>query len=176
MQRAAPLGGGAGGPGGPDDGDNRSRNAKAQRRHREKRKAHLKMLEESVQVLQAQLEEARRQLSNAAYGGGRLAYSPEPKNVGQMAQENAYLRDENADLRRQLYALRAAESGSTSSTSSYPPPLYQFGTIVGEEKGWGQQSISRHPQRASSTSSSRSRMLSTSSVSSGVHPPASKTL
>ncbi|KAL1409854.1 hypothetical protein Q8F55_003853 [Vanrija albida] len=230
MQRAAPLGGGAGGPGGPDDGDNRSRNAKAQRRHREKRKAHLKMLEESVQVLQAQLEEARRQLSNAAYGGGRIGYSPEPKNVGQMAQENAYLRDENADLRRQLYALRAggpypdpsgrppvplgsepmsdvktesatptygvypagtvvspprmpssshgrtmshpgdfvrdpaAESGSASSTSSYPPPLYQFGTIVGEEKGWGQQSISRHPQRASSTSSSRSRMLSTSSA------------
>ena len=30
-------------PGGPsDDGDNRSRNAKAQRRHREKRKAHFK--------------------------------------------------------------------------------------------------------------------------------------
>lgn len=78
-----------------------------------------KQLEESVQVLQAQLEEARRQLSNAAYGGGRIGYSPEPKNVGQMAQENAYLRDENADLRRQLYALRAG--GPYPDPSGRPP-------------------------------------------------------
>lgn len=36
--------------GGPDDGDNRSRNAKAQRRHREKRKAHFKAVSSSFCV------------------------------------------------------------------------------------------------------------------------------
>ena len=36
------------GPG--DDGDNRTRNAKAQRRHREKRKAHLKAVSSERQA------------------------------------------------------------------------------------------------------------------------------
>ncbi|RSH87739.1 uncharacterized protein EHS24_000255 [Apiotrichum porosum] len=230
--------------GGPDDGDNRSRNAKAQRRHREKRKAHFKALEDSVALLTAQLEEARRQVSAAAYASSRIAYSPESKDVAQLAAENAYLRDENADLRRQLYAVRInytprdpgsaggplgapptaggeppkvgpwmggdikqepasgaapygvygvqsagmvspprvgssshgrtmshpgdfvrdpAAEGSTSAPSSYPPPLYQFGTIVGEDK-WAAQDPTRHPQRGSSSSSSRSRLLSSSSA------------
>lgn len=65
-----------------------------------------RQLEESVQVLQAQLEEARRQLSTAAYANARLAYSPENQDAAALAQENAYLRDQNADLRRQVYALR----------------------------------------------------------------------
>ncbi|EJT51227.1 hypothetical protein A1Q2_01077 [Trichosporon asahii var. asahii CBS 8904] len=112
-----PPPGHGGGPGGPDDGDNRSRNAKAQRRHREKRKAHFKALEESVQVLTAQLEEARRQLANAAYASSsRMVYSPDAnKDVAQLANEVAYLREENNDLRRQLYALRYARGESTSS-------------------------------------------------------------
>ncbi|KAK1922940.1 hypothetical protein DB88DRAFT_473590 [Papiliotrema laurentii] len=111
---------GMGGLGGLEDGDNRTRNAKAQRRHREKRKAHLKALEESVQVLTAQLEDARRQLGQAAYfsqNGQRppgTPLSPSGKDSSQLAAENAYLRDENADLRRQLYSYRA--------TYGHPPP------------------------------------------------------
>lgn len=74
-------------------------------------------LEESVQVLTAQLEEARRQLANAAYASSsRMVYSPDAnKDVAQLANEVAYLREENNDLRRQLYALRYARGESTSS-------------------------------------------------------------
>ncbi|ORX41156.1 hypothetical protein BD324DRAFT_648046 [Kockovaella imperatae] len=104
-----------------EDGDNRTRNAKAQRRHREKRKAHLKALEESVQLLTLQLEDARRQLSQSAYytsqrgsqSGGPL--SPQSnKDFATLQAENAYLRDENSDLRRQLYSLRMPSYPSTS--------------------------------------------------------------
>jgi len=43
----------AGGAGQLEDGDNRTRNAKAQRRHREKRKAHLKAVGLSVPSVSA---------------------------------------------------------------------------------------------------------------------------
>lgn len=77
----------------------------------------MSQLEESVQVLTAQLEEARRQLANAAYASSsRMVYSPDAnKDVAQLANEVAYLREENNDLRRQLYALRYARGESTSS-------------------------------------------------------------
>ncbi|CAK9786432.1 unnamed protein product [Cutaneotrichosporon oleaginosum] len=208
-----------GGPGIPrastDDGDNRSRNAKAQRRHREKRKAHFKALEEQVQILNAQLEDARRQLAAAQYANNaRLAYSPDDKGMQQLVSENAYLREENADLRRQVYSLRpktttgiwpevkaeAAPYGvynapgsamvsspripgsshartqshpgefvrdpnaePSSASSSYPPPLYQFGSVVGDD--FRGADPSRHqPPRGSSSSSSRGRLMSSSSA------------
>lgn len=145
----APGGGAPGAPpstghlsGGEHEVDNRSRNARAQRRHREKRKAHFKavssprgclcrrrppptrsrnpadpffQLEESVQILTQQLEEARRQLGAATYANSaRFAYSPESKDIASLTAENAYLRDENADLRRQLYTLRVSHGGGSS--------------------------------------------------------------
>ncbi|KLT40819.1 hypothetical protein CC85DRAFT_141056 [Cutaneotrichosporon oleaginosum] len=158
-----------GGPGIPrastDDGDNRSRNAKAQRRHREKRKAHFKALEEQVQILNAQLEDARRQLAAAQYANNaRLAYSPDDKGMQQLVSENAYLREENADLRRQVYSLRDPNAEPSSASSSYPPPLYQFGSVVGDD--FRGADPSRHqPPRGSSSSSSRGRLMSSSSVS-----------
>lgn len=45
-----------------------------------------------------------------------MVYSPDAnKDVAQLANEVAYLREENNDLRRQLYALRYARGESTSS-------------------------------------------------------------
>jgi hypothetical protein len=75
--------------------------------------ADISQLEESVQVLTAQLEDARRQLGQAAFysqPGNRppgTPHSPQSKDTSQLQAENAYLRDENADLRRQLYNYRA---------------------------------------------------------------------
>jgi hypothetical protein len=62
-------------------------------------------LEESVALITAQLEDARRQIGYANYGH-RLPQgplSPGTKSLADLQAENAYLRDENADLRRQLY-------------------------------------------------------------------------
>ena len=87
-------------------------------------------LEESVQVLTAQLDDARRQLGQAAYYNsqrppGALPHgpplSPQSKDFTQLQSENAYLRDENADLRRQLYSYRV----------NYPPH-----TPVEGKEGW----------------------------------------
>ncbi|BEJ11964.1 hypothetical protein CspHIS471_0204240 [Cutaneotrichosporon sp. HIS471] len=224
-----------------DDGDNRSRNAKAQRRHREKRKAHFKALEEQVQILTAQLEDARRQVAAAQYASNaRLAYSPDDKGMQQLVSENAYLREENADLRRQVYSLRVSYGGArdpgsagplppppadqpktttgiwpevkteaapygvysapgsavvssprlpgsshartqshpgefvrltwqdpaaepSSASSSYPPPLYQFGSVVSDDFR-GPDPARHQPQRGSSSTSSRGRLMSSSSA------------
>lgn len=55
----------------------------------------------------------------------------------------------------------AAEPSSASS--SYPPPLYQFGSVVGDD--FRGADPSRHqPPRGSSSSSSRGRLMSSSSV------------
>lgn len=79
-----------------------------------------------MQVLTAQLEDARRQLGQAAYfsstgqrqpGGSGGPMSPQSKDIAQLSAENAFLRDENADLRRQVYAYR-----STYGHAPPPPP------------------------------------------------------
>lgn len=141
-----------------DDGDNRTRNAKAQRRHREKRKAHLKALEDSVQVLTAQLEDARRQLGHAAYASSRHGQplSPQSKDYPQLHAENVYLRDENADLRRQVYTYRV-------NYGYLPPPPPAAEQQNKQGGGWGgdvklegafgvtyDQSSMESPQRAGS--------------------------
>ncbi|KAK4686663.1 hypothetical protein P7C73_g3470, partial [Tremellales sp. Uapishka_1] len=91
-----------------EEGDNRTRNAIAQRRHREKRKVHVQNLEDSVRSLQIQLDDARRQLSAAA-SSRSYPYnisSPQSADVPQLEAENSYLRGANDDLRRELYAYR----------------------------------------------------------------------
>lgn len=47
-------------------------------------------------------------MGQAGYGGQRMGgpMSPQPKDYNQVQAENAYLREENADLRRQLYAYK----------------------------------------------------------------------
>jgi hypothetical protein len=117
-----------------EDDDGRTRNAKAQRRHREKRKAHLKtvrvppytlltgQLEESVSLLTNQLEDARRQLSSAGYagrmGGGGPPLSPGgAKDFVALQHENEYLRQENESLRRQVFGY---QSGAGRG-QHYPP-------------------------------------------------------
>jgi hypothetical protein len=55
----------------------------------------------------------------------------------------------------------AAESASTSS-GSYPPPLYQLNTVVDDK--WTQDPT-RHSGTRTSSTSSRGRILSSSSVS-----------
>ena len=130
-----------------EDGDNRTRNAKAQRRHREKRKAHLKavstglpskstrltqQLEESVQVLTAQLDDARRQLGSNYYPSRPSLSgpsSPNAKESSTLQAENAYLREENNDLRRQLYAYRGAYGhGSAHDPSVKSDPFMYAAT------------------------------------------------
>ena len=69
-------------------------------------------------MLTAQLEDARRQLGQAAYASSsRLGQplSPQSKDYAQLQAENAYLRDENADLRRQVYSYRV-------NLGHLPPP------------------------------------------------------
>ncbi|WVF68124.1 hypothetical protein IAT40_002887 [Kwoniella sp. CBS 6097] len=116
-----------------DDLDGRSRNAKAQKRHREKQKARVKALEESVQVLTAQLEDARRQLGQLPYppGPSRMPLGSHSPEFAQMQAENSYLRDENADLRRQVYAFRsggysggAQDGGPGQNSMPSPPPRH----------------------------------------------------
>ncbi|KAH6877367.1 hypothetical protein BKA70DRAFT_1346256 [Coprinopsis sp. MPI-PUGE-AT-0042] len=75
----------------------RSRNAKAQARHRAKRKAYIEQLEQTVTKLQA-----------------ALGYSPE-----QLQQDNHRLQKENDDLRR---ALSEATGGRRTAMAPYPDP------------------------------------------------------
>lgn len=113
-----------------DEYDGRTRNAKAQKRHREKQKARVKALEESVQVLTAQLEDARRQLGQLpSVGTSRFSLPVHSSELSQLQAENRYLREENADQRRQLYALRVSYGGppdaSTTADLGASPPLRQ---------------------------------------------------
>ncbi|WVQ86006.1 hypothetical protein IAT38_008174 [Cryptococcus sp. DSM 104549] len=111
-----------------DDLDGRTRNAKAQKRHREKQKARVKALEDSVQMLTAQLEDARRQLGQLSYPpGSRMPLGAHSPEFAQVQAENQYLRDENADLRRQLYTMRVTygggEGGNPADGLAPSPPL-----------------------------------------------------
>ncbi|KIR42488.1 hypothetical protein I307_04450 [Cryptococcus deuterogattii 99/473] len=113
-----------------DEYDGRTRNARAQKRHREKQKARVKALEESVQLLTAQLEDARRQLGQLPFSGiSHLPLSAHSSELSQLQAENRYLREENADQRRQLYALRLTYGGppdaSTTADLGASPPLRQ---------------------------------------------------
>ncbi|KAI0048671.1 hypothetical protein FA95DRAFT_1456737, partial [Auriscalpium vulgare] len=75
------------------DRPERSRNAKAQARHRAKRKAYIEQLEQTVTKLQTALALSPDQVA---------ALPPPTLRIRQLEQENARLLRENEDLRRQL--------------------------------------------------------------------------
>jgi len=140
-----------------DDDDGRTRNAKAQRRHREKRKAHLKTLEETVSLLTNQLEDSRRQLSSAAYsnrmgvGSNGAPLSPGSKDFAALQQENAYLREENAELRRQLYNYSVGRHYQPPAGDTKPEGYagYEGGAQAGNGNGQAQGALAS-PREGSS--------------------------
>ncbi|WRT70521.1 uncharacterized protein IL334_007519 [Kwoniella shivajii] len=159
-----------------DDMDGRTRNAKAQKRHREKQKARVIALEESVQVLTAQLEDARRQLGQLPYppGPSRMPLTAHSPEFAQLQNENSYLRDENADLRRQLYTLRVTYGQENPGPMPSPPPRHGSGQGVrpnnnnapnppSNEVNNGGQTGMDHYNR-NSGGGNRSRVLSASSA------------
>ncbi|WWC92099.1 uncharacterized protein L201_007053 [Kwoniella dendrophila CBS 6074] len=157
-----------------DDMDGRTRNAKAQKRHREKQKARVKALEESVQVLTAQLEDARRQLGQLPYppGPSRMPLGNSPE-FAQLQSENGYLRDENADLRRQLYTLRVTYGQENPNGNQMPSPPPRHGSGQGRSNtnpsgssnpGNNDSNNNNDPYRNSSGNGNRSRVLSASSA------------
>jgi len=78
---------------GPDRPE-RSRNAKAQARHRAKRKAYIEQLEQTVTKLQTALALSPEQVA---------ALPPPTMRIRQLEQENSKLMRENDELRRQLH-------------------------------------------------------------------------
>jgi len=76
-----------------DDKPERSRNAKAQARHRAKRKAYIEQLESTVTKLQTAL----------GYSPDQVAALPPPLvKIRELEQENARLQAENEDIRRMM--------------------------------------------------------------------------
>ncbi|KAH9955411.1 hypothetical protein BC827DRAFT_1236913 [Russula dissimulans] len=75
------------------DRPERSRNAKAQARHRAKRKAYIEQLEQTVTKLQTALALSPEQVA---------ALPPPTLRIRQLEQENSKLMRENDELRRQL--------------------------------------------------------------------------
>ncbi|WVW81062.1 hypothetical protein I302_103053 [Kwoniella bestiolae CBS 10118] len=150
-----------------DDMDGRTRNAKAQKRHREKQKARVKALEESVQVLTAQLEDARRQLGQLPYppGPSRMPIGSHSPEFAQLQNENSYLRDENSDLRRQLYTLRVTYGQENPGAQMpSPPPRHGSGQGQGRSNTNPAEANASDPYRNSSGNGNRSRVLSASSA------------
>ncbi|KAH9983376.1 hypothetical protein BJV74DRAFT_850526 [Russula compacta] len=76
------------------DRPERSRNAKAQARHRAKRKAYIEQLEQTVTKLQTALALSPEQVA---------ALPPPTLRIRQLEQENTKLLRENDELRRQLH-------------------------------------------------------------------------
>ncbi|WWC65426.1 uncharacterized protein I303_108044 [Kwoniella dejecticola CBS 10117] len=155
-----------------DDMDGRTRNAKAQKRHREKQKARVKALEESVQVLTAQLEDARRQLGQLPYppGPSRMPIGTHSPEFAQLQNENSYLRDENSDLRRQLYTLRVTYGQENPGGGQMPSPPPRHGSGQGRSNtnpsgtNAGSEQNNNDPYRNSGGNGNRSRVLSASSA------------
>ncbi|KAI0672240.1 hypothetical protein C8Q78DRAFT_1077791 [Trametes maxima] len=80
-------------PAGPSDRPERSRNAKAQARHRAKRKAYIEQLEQTVTKLQSVLALSPEQVA---------AIPPPLARIRDLEQENELLHREVHELRRQL--------------------------------------------------------------------------
>jgi hypothetical protein len=133
----------------------RSRNAKAQARHRAKRKAYIEHLEQSVARLQAIVG-----LPSADPADSPLARLRELEN------ENARLRAENAALHRQLVdqddasssAARALQDANRAARPHQAPPpllmpLYSLASPISEQ---------RSPGTSSTTSSSAASPFSSS--------------
>ncbi|KAJ3919533.1 hypothetical protein F5877DRAFT_89985 [Lentinula edodes] len=96
----------------------RSRNAKAQARHRAKRKAYIEQLEQTVTKLQTAMGVTPEQVS---------ALPPPLAKIRELEQENARLGKENEDLRRLLAESGIPINGPTSSNSGgYVPSPNSF--------------------------------------------------
>ncbi|KAJ9119182.1 hypothetical protein QFC22_003674 [Naganishia vaughanmartiniae] len=93
-----------------DEFDGRTRNAKAQKRHREKRKAHVKHLEETVLALQNHVRTLTR--NQPLDSSGRSYLSPLAGGIPSQAEHeeilsrNAMLLEENQSLRAEIDNLR----------------------------------------------------------------------
>lgn len=77
-----------------------------------------RQLEDSVQMLTAQLEDARRQLGQSGFNRLGQPLSPQSKDTSQLQAENVYLREENAELRRQVYGYRSSGYGHPPAPSA----------------------------------------------------------
>ncbi|KAJ3895923.1 hypothetical protein GG344DRAFT_72592 [Lentinula edodes] len=99
----------------------RSRNAKAQARHRAKRKAYIEQLEQTVTKLQTAMGVTPEQVS---------ALPPPLAKIRELEQENARLGKENEDLRRLLAESGIPINGPTSSnTGGYVPSPNSFNSV-----------------------------------------------
>lgn len=103
-------------------------------------------LEETVSLLTNQLEDSRRQLSSAAYsnrmgvGSNGAPLSPSSKDFAGLQQENAYLREENAELRRQLYNYSVGRHYQAPAGDTKPEGYagYEGGAQAGNGNGQAQ--------------------------------------
>ncbi|KAI0357639.1 hypothetical protein OH77DRAFT_1494573 [Trametes cingulata] len=97
-------------PAGPSDRPERSRNAKAQARHRAKRKAYIEQLEQTVTKLQSVL----------ALTPDQVAAIPPPLiRIRELEQENEMLHREVQELRRQL-EMKSAQLRPEMRRESFP--------------------------------------------------------
>ncbi|KAG2006868.1 hypothetical protein CC2G_014607 [Coprinopsis cinerea AmutBmut pab1-1] len=94
----------------PVDKPERSRNARAQARHRAKRKAYIEQLEQTVTKLQAALGFSPEQVS---------ALPPSSITIRELQQDNSRLQKEIEELRRALAEMSGARRGSIAP---YPDP------------------------------------------------------
>ncbi|KAF9045286.1 hypothetical protein BJ165DRAFT_1476527 [Panaeolus papilionaceus] len=104
----------------PSERPERSRNAKAQARHRAKRKAYIDQLEQTVTKLQIAVGYTTEQIN---------ALPPPLLKIRELEQDNARLQKENDDLRRLLTSGPSESSRSLSSdrrssglSMGYPDP------------------------------------------------------
>lgn len=155
--------GGPGSAGGEEDTDNRTRNAKAQKRHREKRKAHVKsvsafsgsghslelivsltQLEETVAQLQQQMR-AIRSGTHPEFVPIGSQYAENNGSTQPLMAQNDYLREENDRLRGEVDSLRRRLQDVEQQAMSGADPLSPSLRYVGNH-GPTQNTAFSHPQ------------------------------
>ncbi|KAJ9103147.1 hypothetical protein QFC21_002569 [Naganishia friedmannii] len=114
-----------------DEFDGRTRNAKAQKRHREKRKAHVKHLEETVLALQNHVRTLTRNQpldsSGRPYFSPLVGGFPSQAEHEQILSRNTLLVEENQSLRAEIDNLRLRLNESQglnySMSTSHPADM-----------------------------------------------------